>query len=529
MRRFRAGLLAATLAAAVIVPLATASARDTDSVNDQSSSSDDGQTQPKHVIRYPVHYRTNTQITPQTKTPAPSGAASQTKVQAKDQPKDKDQGKDQSKEQTKDAKTAVQPDAQDQAKDQTKDETKGLAKDQEKVPAQSDAQNQTKDDQAKDQDDEAKAFGPSQPPVQSAGASCPGNPNALGTSRVLAIDPSEYKRVGHMQYPDSLPLNDHEVVLTFDDGPLPPYSNQILDILASQCVKATYFLVGEMAVSFPAVVRRIYAEGHTIGTHSDHHPNPFDRLSPERLRMEMDGGISDVASALGGDTRYLAPFFRIPGLERSDLIESEAAARGLIIFSTDTLADDWHRNITPALITSLAISRLKALGKGILLLHDIHPKTVAALPNLLQQLKDNGFRIVQVVPSAAYEMSMLHKPARILASASPGELAIGGGMDGNSPAPAWPRATDGATSDAVTLPAPDAATFEPDTGFAADSGEMQWPQPPSLAAPPPEARGRRVSVRKSEVAGSEEYQHLWPERHPRPARVRASTDSHRGG
>ena len=247
--------------------------------------------------------------------------------------------------------------------------------------------------------------------------------------------------------------------------------------------------------------------------------------------MEIDGGISDVASALGGDRRFLAPFFRIPGLERNDMIESETAARGLIIFSTDTLADDWHRNITPALITSLAISRLKALGKGILLLHDIHPKTVAALPNLLQQLKDNGFRIVQVVPSAAYETAMLHKtPARILASASPGELSIGGSIDAASPAPAWPQTTDGGTSDAVALPAPDVATFDPDTGFNADNGaDMQWPQPPNLMAPPPEPHARRASVRKPEVAGSEEHEHLWPERHPaRPARVRASADSHHG-
>ena len=69
-----------------------------------------------------------------------------------------------------------------------------------------------------------------------AAANCPGRPDTLGTSRVLAIDPTQYPRIGHMQYPDSVPLNDKEVVLTFDDGPLLPYSNQILDILASQCV-----------------------------------------------------------------------------------------------------------------------------------------------------------------------------------------------------------------------------------------------------------------------------------------------------
>ena len=74
---------------------------------------------------------------------------------------------------------------------------------------------------------------------------CPGHPDALGTSRVLTISPDDFKRIGSIQYQQSLPLADHEVVLTFDDGPIPPYSNSILDTLDSQCVKATYFMVGE--------------------------------------------------------------------------------------------------------------------------------------------------------------------------------------------------------------------------------------------------------------------------------------------
>ena len=97
---------------------------------------------------------------------------------------------------------------------------------------------------------------------------CAGNPGALGTSRVLTVSPNDFRRIGSMQYAQSLPLKDHEVVLTFDDGPIPPYSNEILDTLASQCVKATYFLVGEMARAYPSIVRRLYNAGHTIGTHS---------------------------------------------------------------------------------------------------------------------------------------------------------------------------------------------------------------------------------------------------------------------
>src|SRR5436309_10893439 len=101
---------------------------------------------------------------------------------------------------------------------------------------------------------------------------CPSRPDALGVERVIAVDPREHPRIGVMQYPQSLPLADKEVVLTFDDGPLPPHSTAVLDILAAQCVKATFFLVGEMAREFPSIVRRIHEEGHTIGTHSEHHP-----------------------------------------------------------------------------------------------------------------------------------------------------------------------------------------------------------------------------------------------------------------
>src|SRR5712692_5801774 len=81
--------------------------------------------------------------------------------------------------------------------------------------------------------------------IGTAGAAeCP--PGALGVSRTIAVDPSEHARLGSMQYGESLPLKDREVVLTFDDGPLPPYTNRILETLASECVKATFFMVGRM-------------------------------------------------------------------------------------------------------------------------------------------------------------------------------------------------------------------------------------------------------------------------------------------
>jgi peptidoglycan-N-acetylglucosamine deacetylase len=99
---------------------------------------------------------------------------------------------------------------------------------------------------------------------------CP--PAALGTCRTLVVDPNEHSRVGSMQYPETLPLNDHEVVLTFDDGPLPRYTNRVLEIHASECVKATFFMVGQMARAYPWMVRRVYDEGHTVANHTQNHP-----------------------------------------------------------------------------------------------------------------------------------------------------------------------------------------------------------------------------------------------------------------
>jgi peptidoglycan/xylan/chitin deacetylase (PgdA/CDA1 family) len=228
--------------------------------------------------------------------------------------------------------------------------------------------------------------------------SCADNPDAIGTSRTISVDPKVLPEIGTMQYPESLPLEDHEVVLTFDDGPLPPYTNRILDILAENCVKADYFLVGQMAKTYPDLVRRIYNSGHIVGTHSLHHPLSFNRMDEQALEREVEGGIEAVDAAMG-DPRAVAPFFRIPGLYRSKTADQFLASKSLAVFSADEVADDWHHGITPKQIVATAMRRIEAKNhRGILLLHDIHPVTVLALPLLLKQLKDSAYHIVQAVP-----------------------------------------------------------------------------------------------------------------------------------
>ena len=201
-----------------------------------------------------------------------------------------------------------------------------------------------------------------------------------------------------MQYAETLPLADHEVVLTFDDGPLPKYSNQVLAILAEQCVKATFFIVGRQANANPEGVRKVADAGHTVGTHSQNHPLTFQTMPVEKVKQEVDGGIASTLAALNGDASKLAPFFRVPGLLRADAVEEYLGSHGIQIWSADFPADDW-RHVPPSRVYDLAIQRLEAKGKGILLLHDIQSRTVAALPRILRELKARGYRIVHVVPA----------------------------------------------------------------------------------------------------------------------------------
>jgi peptidoglycan/xylan/chitin deacetylase (PgdA/CDA1 family) len=255
--------------------------------------------------------------------------------------------------------------------------------------------------------------------VSAFAADCAGNPDALGTSRVLAIGPDKFSHVGSMQYKETLPLNDHEVVITFDDSPLPPYTDIILKILASQCVRANYFLIGRMAQAYPYLLRRIYNGGHTVGTHTLDHPLALKRLPMWRIEHEVGGGIASVEAAIG-DPEAVSPFFRVPGLARSDALDSFRASKSLITWSADVVADDWFRRITPSQIVQRAIERLDAKGRGILLLHDIHPVTAIALPSLLKELKEHGYQVVHVVPTTKQPQSVPELPAP--ATSAPGAL-----------------------------------------------------------------------------------------------------------
>jgi peptidoglycan/xylan/chitin deacetylase (PgdA/CDA1 family) len=283
-------------------------------------------------------------------------------------------------------------------------------------------------------------------------ADCPGHPDALGTSRTLVVDPHEHPRIGTMQYRETLPLKDHEVVLTFDDGPLPKYSNQVLQILADECIKATFFIIGGQAKANPEGVRKLVAAGHTVGTHSMNHPLTFDRMGIEKFEPEINGGIEWTSAAMT-DPSKLAPFFRIPGLMRAEAVENYLISRGIQVWSADFPADDW-RHVSSDRVYQLAIQRLEAKGKGILLLHDIQARTVAALPKIIRDLKARGYRIVHVVPATAERPATPTTPVEWLMH-PPTETV---------PIARWPAVPNFVFTQTQTLPAPSLADLNAQTG-----------------------------------------------------------------
>jgi peptidoglycan-N-acetylglucosamine deacetylase len=246
-----------------------------------------------------------------------------------------------------------------------------------------------------------------------AAADCPGNPGALGTSRTIAVDPTEHRRLGAFQYRETLPLNDREVVLTFDDGPLPPYTNHILDTLAKDCVKATFFMVGRMARAYPHLVKRAHAEGHTLANHSQNHPFSFHRMTVDQAAREIEEGFTSIRTALG-DPSGVTHFFRIPGLLRQEPVEAYLASHGYMTWSVDFMADDWTR-ISASEVVRRALDRLEARGRGILLLHDIQPATALGLATLLQELKTRGYKIVHVVEAGPNQPKTATLPEQWLA------------------------------------------------------------------------------------------------------------------
>jgi peptidoglycan/xylan/chitin deacetylase (PgdA/CDA1 family) len=228
--------------------------------------------------------------------------------------------------------------------------------------------------------------------------SCPGNNDALGTARALAVDAATNPRVGRKHFPQTLPLAPKEVVLTFDDGPFPGTSGRVLDALRHECVKATFFLLGRNVQAHPELARRERAEGHTVAHHSFSHPL-LGQMPIAKAEADIAQGFDAVDMALYGHAgpAPVTPFFRFPGFVSSPALLQRLESRGIVVFGADLWASDWNR-MTPDQELRLVMDRVVANQGGIVLLHDTKAQTAAMLPAFLRLLKAQGFHIVNIVP-----------------------------------------------------------------------------------------------------------------------------------
>ncbi len=189
-------------------------------------------------------------------------------------------------------------------------------------------------------------------------------------------------------------------MLTFDDGPWPPTTPKVLAALAEQCVRATFFLIGKPASEHPELVRRIAAEGHTIGHHTWTHRSLM-RIPPGEATSEIDRGISAVEMVLHGvaTTVPSTPFFRFPGFEFDAGDASHCCNRAASWCSAPIFGPATGIPMTPKQELKLITDRLKVAGKGIILFHDSKARTAAMLPAFLRYLRDNHYRVVHMVPT----------------------------------------------------------------------------------------------------------------------------------
>jgi peptidoglycan-N-acetylglucosamine deacetylase len=226
----------------------------------------------------------------------------------------------------------------------------------------------------------------------------------VGTQRGL--------EVGLKTYPRTLALADHEVVLTFDDGPAAGTTPQVLDALSRECVRATFFLIGRNAEAMPQLVRREARDGHTIAHHTYSHPSATLRyISDSAARANILRGMAAVEKAAygagggAGEPADLAqlnlhtPFFRFPGFADTPELRRWLAAGDVGVFGADLWASDWIEMSSREEL-GLTLARLEKTGRGIILFHDTHRWTANMLPDFLRELKKRGYRVVHLVPAS---------------------------------------------------------------------------------------------------------------------------------
>jgi peptidoglycan/xylan/chitin deacetylase (PgdA/CDA1 family) len=199
------------------------------------------------------------------------------------------------------------------------------------------------------------------------------------------------------------------VALTFDDGPHPGFTPQILAILKQYDAKGTFFLVGEMAQKYPEQARAEQAAGHVIGNHTYHHVN-LTRIPLREIATEWQA-CQDVVKSITGETMR---FCRPPGGDYdSDVIRAAMATGLTTVLWTDDPGD--YASPGDKVIERRVLDRIG--NGGIILLHDGVQQTVDVLPQIIKHLKSKGYRFVTVSEmQAQLSGGKVHKSAHLDAS-----------------------------------------------------------------------------------------------------------------
>ena len=235
--------------------------------------------------------------------------------------------------------------------------------------------------------------------------SCPGNPDAIGISRVVEIDTTGGPGFGFEHFKAHDFLREGEIVLTFDDGPWPKNTAAVLAALAANCTKAIFFPIGLHATYHPEILKQVAAAGHVIGSHTWCHQDLSKTkghcLTNGKMETvtydpkdEIEKGISAVHWAVGGPT---APYFRFPALRQPPELIDYLGKRNIAIFSADLNSFDFKMR-KPEQVKQSVLSKLKKNGKGIVLMHDFQHATAEAAMDLLKELKLAGYKVVFMKP-----------------------------------------------------------------------------------------------------------------------------------
>lgn len=182
-----------------------------------------------------------------------------------------------------------------------------------------------------------------------------------------------------------------QIALTFDDGPHPVYTPQILDILKANGIKATFFIIGENAENHPEIVRRIIAEGHEIGNHTYSHPH-LKKIGDEELTHEL----KKTETLLREKFHYTPTLFRPPEGYCCAAVQQSSDRMGYALTLWDVDTTDWAHNPSENIIKTV----LATVKEGsIILCHDYVTKpspTPDAIKVLIPKLKAKGYEFVTV-------------------------------------------------------------------------------------------------------------------------------------